>query len=94
MSRRRDLLARADEIIRWIDEGAADGFILGFPVIAQGLDDFVDFVVPILEARGVYSRTLAGKTLRENLGLPFRESRYASGEAPHRALNRAAASVK
>jgi FMN-dependent oxidoreductase (nitrilotriacetate monooxygenase family) len=69
----------ADEIIRWTDEDAADGFILGFPVIAQGLDDFVNFVVPILEARGVYDRTLKSATLRENLGLPFPESRYACG---------------
>jgi FMN-dependent oxidoreductase (nitrilotriacetate monooxygenase family) len=85
----------ADEIIRWVDEEAADGFILGFPVIAQGLDDFVNFVVPILEARGVYSRELAGTTLRENLGLPFRESRYASGgKQPQPSPSLEAASVK
>lgn len=68
----------ASEIIRWIDEDAADGFILGFPVIAEGLDDFVRYIIPILEERGVYSRTLTGTTLRENLGLPFRKSRYAT----------------
>ncbi|WP_018268474.1 LLM class flavin-dependent oxidoreductase [Methylosinus sp. LW4] len=67
----------ADEMLRWIDEGAADGFILGFPVTAEGLDDFVRLVVPALEARGRYSRDLPGRTLRDHLGLPRKESRYA-----------------
>ena len=74
-----DVLAQAgapDFESVWIDGDAADGFILGFPVIAEGLDDFVRYVVPILEERGVYSRTLAGNTLRDHLGLPFRESQY------------------
>lgn len=67
----------AERIIEWIDAEAADGFILGFPVVAQGLDDFVRYVIPALEARGRYDRTLAGATLRDNLGLPRKESRYA-----------------
>lgn len=68
----------ADEIERWFTSGAADGFILAFPVIAEGLDDFVALVVPELERRDLFSRTLAGATLRDHLGLPFRASRYAS----------------
>ncbi len=80
----------ADEIIRWVDEGAADGFILGFPVIAQGLDDFITHVVPALEARGRYQRTLPQQTLRAHLGLPRKESRYATAGvdtvAPRRKL--------
>lgn len=71
----------AAEIVRWSEEGAADGFILGFPVIAEGLDDFVEHVVPLLEAQGVYRRELAGRTLRDHLGLPFRQSRYAQPAA-------------
>lgn len=67
----------AGEIARWIDGGAADGFILGFPVIAEGLDDFVRHVVPVLEAQGRYSRRLAGQTLRDHLGLPRKASRHA-----------------
>ena len=70
----------ADELIRWFDAGASDGFILGFPVQAEGFDDFVRHVIPALEARGRYSRTLAGQTLRDHLGLPRRESRYAAAE--------------
>ena len=46
----------ADELIRWIDAGAADGFILGFAVQAQGLDDFVRYVIPELEQRERYQR--------------------------------------
>lgn len=67
----------ADEIIRWVDGGAADGFILGFPVQAQGLDDFLTHVIPALEARRRYRRTLPGRTLRDHLGLPRKASRHA-----------------
>jgi FMN-dependent oxidoreductase (nitrilotriacetate monooxygenase family) len=66
----------AKALIRWIDGGAADGFILGFPIAAQGLDDFIAHVLPALEARGRYDRVLHGTTLRDHLGLPFKESRY------------------
>ncbi len=75
----------ADEIIRWVEEGAADGFILGFPVIAEGLDDFITHVLPILEQRGYFNPALEGETLRDHLGLEYRESRYA---APAEDVNR------
>jgi len=64
------------EMMRWRESDAADGFILAFPVIAEGLDDFVSLVVPALEERDVYSKTLRGHTLRDHLDLPFKESRY------------------
>ena len=70
----------ADELIRWFDAGAADGFILGFQVQKEGLDDFVRYVIPALEARGRYDRALPGATLRDHLGLPRRASRYATAE--------------
>ena len=72
----------AEKIIDWIDGGVVDGFILGFAVAAQGLEDFITHVVPELEARGRYSRTLAGTTLRDHLGLPFKESRYRAEPLP------------
>lgn len=79
---RTDFIGSAEEVagklIERIEAQAADGFILGFPVIGQGLDDFVELVIPVLEARGVYDRTLPGTTLRDHLGLPRRESRYAA----------------
>ncbi|CAN7651566.1 LLM class flavin-dependent oxidoreductase [Pararhizobium sp. LjRoot238] len=68
----------AGELIRWVEEGAADGFILGFPVIAEGLDDFATNVLPILEKRGYFNPVLEGETLRDHLGLTYRESRYAA----------------
>jgi FMN-dependent oxidoreductase (nitrilotriacetate monooxygenase family) len=79
---RTDFIGTADhiagEIIRWVDEEAADGFILGFPVIAQGFDDFATHVLPILHERGYFDPALKGETLRDHLGLPYRESRYAT----------------
>ncbi|WP_062482170.1 LLM class flavin-dependent oxidoreductase [Variovorax boronicumulans] len=80
----------ADEIIRWVDEGAADGFILGFPVLGQGLDDFIEFVIPALEARGRYQRTLPGRTLRDHLGLPRKASRHAAPQGGATAERKAA----
>ncbi|GAK72779.1 LLM class flavin-dependent oxidoreductase [Agrobacterium rubi] len=70
----------ADEIIRWVENDAADGFILGFSVIAEGLDDFIRLVIPVLQQRGYFDPQLEGSTLRDHLGLPFRQSVY-SGES-------------
>lgn len=67
----------AEEIIRWIDAGASDGFILSFALLQRDLDDFTRFVIPELEARGRYARDLKGDTLRDHLGLPRKGSRYA-----------------
>jgi len=35
----------------------------------EGLDDFVDLVVPELQRRGLFRTAYAGDTLREHLGL-------------------------
>lgn len=75
----------AEAILRWIDAGAADGFILGFAVSAQGLADFLTFVLPELEARGRYDRRLSGETLRDHLGFPYKISRYAPSQSPRSA---------
>src|SRR5690606_32135216 len=64
----------ADELIRWFEAGASDGFILGFSVQREGLDDFVGLVLPILAARGYHRGTLEGATLRDHLGLPRKAS--------------------
>lgn len=66
----------ADEMIRWVEEGAADGFMLGFPVVGFGLDDFTRQVLPVLTRRGYFNPELHGATLRDHLGLQYRESRY------------------
>lgn len=67
----------AGRIVEWVDGGAADGFVLGFAVSATGLDDFDRQVLPILESKGRHNRDQVGTTLRDHLGLPFRESRHA-----------------
>jgi alkanesulfonate monooxygenase SsuD/methylene tetrahydromethanopterin reductase-like flavin-dependent oxidoreductase (luciferase family) len=61
----------ADDLEAWFTGGAADGFNIMPPLFPDGLKDFVDLVVPELQRRGLFRREYEGKTLRENLGLPF-----------------------
>ena len=61
----------ADDLEAWFKKGAADGFNIMPPLFPAGLKDFVDLVVPELQRRGLFRRDYEGKTLRENLGLPF-----------------------
>ncbi len=68
----------ADDFEEWVSTGAADGFNVMPPMFPRGLKDFVDMVVPELQRRGLYRRAYEGKTLRENLGLPFPVNRYAA----------------
>lgn len=60
----------ADDILRWVDAGVADGFNLMPDVLPSGFDDFADHVVPELQRRGRFRTEYSGSTLRENLGLP------------------------
>lgn len=60
----------ADVMEQWFVEGACDGFNIMFPFLPEGLDDFVDKVVPELQRRGLFRKEYEGITLRENLGLP------------------------
>ncbi|MEL6061681.1 MULTISPECIES: LLM class flavin-dependent oxidoreductase [unclassified Methylobacterium] len=73
--------AIADDIEAWFRAGAADGFNLMPDVLPDGLETFVDAVVPILQRRGLFRRDYAGATLRDHLGLARPPSRYASGGA-------------
>ena len=66
----------ADQLINWVEEGGADGFILGPHVLGTYFTDFLEFVIPILEKRGYYSRNYERDTLRGNLGLPFKENQH------------------
>ena len=68
----------ADEMEKWLLSDGCDGFNVMFPTVPQGLDDFVDKVVPELQRRGLFRRKYEGKTLRENLGLPRPENRFFS----------------
>jgi FMN-dependent oxidoreductase (nitrilotriacetate monooxygenase family) len=60
----------ADHMQAWFEAGAADGFWISPDVNADGIDAFVDEVVPILQQRGLYHREYEGKTLRQHLGAP------------------------
>ncbi|MGW6334944.1 NtaA/DmoA family FMN-dependent monooxygenase [Nocardia rhamnosiphila] len=59
----------AAEIDRYVQEDAADGFILVPHLTPAGLDEFVDTVIPELQDRGTYRTEYTGTTLREHLGL-------------------------
>ncbi|MBN9008166.1 MAG: LLM class flavin-dependent oxidoreductase [Rhizobiales bacterium] len=59
----------ADEMERWFVEGAADGFNVMAPVLPDGLNDFVDLVIPELQRRKLFRTEYSGRTLRDHLGL-------------------------
>ena len=58
-----------DQMEEWFLAGGCDGFNIMFPFLPDGLDDFVDKIVPELQRRNLFRHTYEGKTLRENLGL-------------------------
>jgi FMN-dependent oxidoreductase (nitrilotriacetate monooxygenase family) len=66
----------ADQMENWLSSKGSDGFTIQFPHLPQGLDDFVDLLVPVLQRRGIYREDYKGKTLRENLGLPRPTNRF------------------
>jgi FMN-dependent oxidoreductase (nitrilotriacetate monooxygenase family) len=59
----------ADQMEQWLTEEGSDGFNIMFPFLPEGLDDFVDQVIPELQQRGIFRKDYEGKTLRQNLGL-------------------------
>jgi alkanesulfonate monooxygenase len=70
----------ADEMEQWVLSDGCDGFNIMFPYVPEGLEDFVDKVVPELQRRGLFRREYEGKTLRENLGLPRPENQFFSSQ--------------
>ena len=70
----------ADEIEHWFTTGAADGFNVMPPLLPASLDDFVEYVVPLLQQRGLFRRDYTGTTLREHYGLD-RPADHRSGAA-------------
>lgn len=59
----------ADTLQIWLETGAADGFNIMPSHFPDGLTDFVDTVIPILQERGLYRAEYEGKTLRDRMGL-------------------------
>ncbi|WP_157219297.1 LLM class flavin-dependent oxidoreductase [Flavisphingomonas formosensis] len=66
----------ADEMAEWLHGEGSDGFNMMFPYLPEGLDDFVDKVVPELQRRGLFRTEYEGETLRDHLGLPRPENRF------------------
>lgn len=59
----------ADQLEQWFAAPACDGFVLSATHVPGAYEDFVRFVVPELQRRGLFRKDFAGATLRENLGL-------------------------
>lgn len=62
----------ADTIETWFTTGACDGFNVIPSTFPDGLEDFVDHVVPVLQRRGLFRREYESTTLRGHYGLPAR----------------------
>lgn len=60
----------ADRMQEWFETRAADGFNVMPPFFPEGLEDFTQLVVPILQERGLFRTDYTGSTLRDHLGLP------------------------
>jgi hypothetical protein len=59
----------ADEMAGWFAAEACDGFNILAPTHPDGLEAFVDTVVPVLQERGLFRTEYAGTMLRDHLGL-------------------------
>jgi alkanesulfonate monooxygenase len=71
----------ADAMQEWLETDASDGFNIMFHTVPQGLDEFVDLVVPELTRRGIYREAYTGTTLRDHLGLARPANRFFAAEA-------------
>ena len=59
----------ADLMEEWFTAPACDGFVISATCVPGTYEDFVKFVVPELQRRGLHHHDYTGATLRENLGL-------------------------
>ncbi|AUZ36748.1 LLM class flavin-dependent oxidoreductase [Arthrobacter sp. PGP41] len=71
----------ADEIQRWFEDGAADGFNIMPPWLPGGFESFAEEVVPILQSRGLFRTEYTGRTLRGHFGLDRPASRYSRAQS-------------
>ncbi|MCG2621241.1 NtaA/DmoA family FMN-dependent monooxygenase [Arthrobacter sp. I2-34] len=71
----------ADILQRWHEAGVGKGFNIN-PDATDGLEHFVDEVIPILQERGLFRREYAGTTLRDHLGIP-RQNGLPAGYGQH-----------
>jgi FMN-dependent oxidoreductase (nitrilotriacetate monooxygenase family) len=66
----------ADDMQEWLEAGACDGFNLLFAHYPKPLEEFVDWVVPELQRRGIFRTDYEGTTLRANLGVPIPSNEF------------------
>ncbi len=57
----------ADTMTAWVEATGIDGFNLAYAVRPESFEDFVEFVVPELQRRGVYKHDYRAGTYREKL---------------------------
>ncbi len=60
----------ADMFEQYFTAPACDGFVISATCVPGTYEDFVTFIVPELQRRGLFHKDYAGRNLRENLGLP------------------------
>ena len=65
-----------DLIVSWFEGGAADGFNIMGAALPSGLEAFVEHVVPVLQAKGLFREEYDGSTLREHYGLPVPTNQF------------------
>lgn len=65
----------AADLEEWFNNGACDGFNIQPSHLPDGLSDFVDQVIPLLQDRGLFRSEYSGSTLREHLGVVRNASR-------------------
>jgi len=60
----------------WFHHGGADGFNVMGAALPSGLETFIEQVVPLLRAKGLFREEYEGRTLREHYGLPRPANQY------------------
>ncbi|MEI7026417.1 LLM class flavin-dependent oxidoreductase [Paenibacillus sp. y28] len=68
----------ADLMEDWFRSAACDGFNIMPPLLPGGMGEFVDYVVPELQRRGLFRTEYTGNTLRDHLGLARPVSQFAA----------------
>ena len=69
----------ATSIDEYVQADASDGFIFVPHITPEGLGEFADKVVPILQERGAFRADYEGTTLRNHLNLRTPGSRHSAG---------------
>ena len=64
----------ADQLEMMFQAQACDGFVISPAYLPGAFEEFVKFVVPELQRRGIFRTEYTGKTLREHLGLKYPEN--------------------